>query len=256
MDNSTQGMSEKLVMYLDGELTGQDKADFEKQLEANPGLQEELNRLQQTRSAVQYFGLQQKVAGIHQQMMLELATPVIPISRGKKILRYSMAAAAAVILLVGSWLAYSFFSLTPDKVFAANYQTYETVNVRDGNNTAASPFEKFFTDKNYQELIRLYDAGEAVDARSLFICAVAAMELKDDTRAIRSFKQALQYNRDKAQTAYNDEAEYYLALSYIRNKDFDFALPLLQKIKEEPQHAYHHKVTTRLIRKVKLLKWR
>ena len=106
MDNSTQGMSEKLVMYLDGEITGQEKADLEKQLGASPELQEELSSLRQTRAAIQYFGLKDKVAGVHQQMMLELAAPVIPISRGRKILRYSMAAAAAVILLVGSWLAY------------------------------------------------------------------------------------------------------------------------------------------------------
>lgn len=256
MDNSTPDRSEKLVLYLDGLLTGSERDAMEAQLQEDPALQLEYESLLETRAAVRYYGLQQQVAGIHSGMMESFQTPVRSISRGKKILRYSMAVAAGLLVLVGAWLAYSFFSLTPDKVFAANYQTYETVNVRDGNNTAASPFENFFTAKNYQELIRLYDAGEALDARSLFICAVAAMELKDDTRAIRSFKQALQYNRDKAQTAYNDEAEYYLALSYIRNKDFDFALPLLQKIKEEPQHAYHHKVTTRLIRKVKLLKWR
>lgn len=44
MDNSTQGMSEKLVMYLDGEITGQEKADLEKQqLGVSPELQEELS---------------------------------------------------------------------------------------------------------------------------------------------------------------------------------------------------------------------
>ena len=256
MDNSTQGMSEKLVMYLDGELAGQEKADFEKQLEANPGLQEELNRLQQTRSAVQYFGLQQKVAGIHQQMMLELATPVIPISRGKKILRYSMAAAAAVILLVGSWLAYSFFSLSPDKVFASGYHTYELSNMRSGDGAGSTVIEKAFEGKQFDEVLKLYREGSGMGNRDRFLTAIAALEKNNDPLAIRLFKEQLESNRLSPKPVYNDESEYYLALGYIRNKDYDFALPLLQKIKDDPEHTYNSKVTTRLIRKVKLLKWR
>ena len=256
MDNSTQGMSENLVMYLDGELTGQDKADFEKQLEADPGLQEELNRLQQTRSAVKYFGLQQKVAGIHQEMMLELATPVIPISRGRKILRYSMAAAAAVILLVGSWLAYSFFSLSPDKVFASGYHSYELSNMRSGDGNGSTAIEKAFEGKLYDEVLKLYREGAGNGNRDRFLTAVAALEKKNDPLAIRLFKEQLESNRLSSKPVFNDDAEYYLALGYIRNKDFDFALPLLQKIKDDPEHTYNSKVTTRLIRKVKLLKWR
>lgn len=256
MDNSTQGMSENLVMYLDGELTGQDKADLEKQLDANPGLQEELNSLRQTRAAVQYFGLKQKVAGVHQQMMLELATPVIPISRGRKVLRYSMAAAAAVILLVGSWLAYSFFSLSPDKVFASGYHTYELSNMRSGEGEGVTAIEKAFEGNQFDAVLKIYREGGGAGIRDRFLTAVAALEKKNDPLAIRLLKEQLESNRLSPKPVYNDDAEYYLALGYVRNKDYDFALPLLQKIKDEPEHTYHSKVTTRLIRKVKLLKWR
>lgn len=256
MDNSTPGFSEKLVLHLDGVLTGDDLAAVESQLQQDAALQAEYQRLMETRAAIRYFGLKQQVASIHTGMMEELKTPVHSMGQGRKILRYSMAIAAGILVMVGAWLAYSFFSLTPDKVFASNYQTYELTNVRDGNNTAPTELEKAFAAKNYQELVKRYDTGEALDARSNFICGIAAMELRDDTRAIRCFRSALQYNQEKKQAAFNDETEYYLALSYIRNKDYDFALPLLEKISDDPQHTYYSKVTARLIRKVKLLKWR
>ena len=212
MDNSTQGMSEKLVMYLDGEITGQEKADLEKQLDASPELQEELSSLRQTRAAIQYFGLKDKVAGVHQQMMLELAAPVIPISRGRKILRYSMAAAAAVILLVGSWLAYSFFSLSPDKVFASGYHTYELSNMRSGDGNSSTAIEKAFEGNQFDEVLKLYQEGAGAGIRDRFLTAVAALEKKNDPLAIRLLKEQLESNRLSSKPVYNDDSEYYLAL--------------------------------------------
>lgn len=256
MDNSTQEMSEKLVMYLDGELAGQDKTDLEQELAANPGLQEELKSLQQTRAALRYFALKQEVAGIHQEMMQEIAAPVIPISRGRKILRYSMAAAAAVILLLGSWLAYSFFSLSPDKVFASGYHSFELSNMRSGDGSSQTAIEKAYKGNQFEEVLKLYQHGAGAGIRDRFLTAMAALEKKNDPLAIRLFKEQLESNRLSSQPVFNDESEYYLALGYIRNKDFDFALPLLQKIKDDPEHTYNSKVTAGLIRKVKWLKWR
>jgi hypothetical protein len=63
-------------------------------------------------------------------------------------------------------------------------------------------------------------------------------------------------NRDLKSPVFSDEAEYYLALSYIRNRDYDLAIPILEKIKDHPIHIYHEKVDAKLIRKIKMLKWR
>jgi negative regulator of sigma E activity len=69
-------MSEKLVQYLDGELSGSEKDDLEKQLVTDRGLQAELESLKLAREAIRSYGLKQQVTGIHQQMMNELQTPV------------------------------------------------------------------------------------------------------------------------------------------------------------------------------------
>jgi hypothetical protein len=85
---------------------------------------------------------------------------------------------------------------------------------------------------------------------------MAFAELRNNDSAIVEFKKVIAANKLAAKPVYNDEAEYYLALQYVRNKNYDYALELLNKINETPGHLYNDKVTDKLIRKVKTLKRR
>ena len=254
MDNSTHNNSENLVRYLDGELSGSEKIAVEQQLADDAVLKQEYDNLLATRESIRYYGLQQKVAGIHQQMMGEFQAPVKKINSTRKIIRYSIAVAASLMLLIGGYIAYNFFTLSPNKVFASTYQTYEMITVRDGNNNATTT-EKAYREKNYKEVLRIYNAGEDHSLKGEFLCGAAALELDDNSRAIKCFKEVLDANRQSSTTALNDEAEYYLSLSYIKNRDYDLALELMNKIKDKPNHLYHEKITGKLIRQVKMLKW-
>ncbi|MBD0333059.1 MAG: tetratricopeptide repeat protein, partial [Chitinophagaceae bacterium] len=55
---------------------------------------------------------------------------------------------------------------------------------------------------------------------------------------------------------FKQDAEYYLALAYLKNEDYDKALDLMQAIKSNPQHVYHQKFSDKFIRKVRMLKWK
>lgn len=256
MDNSTPSITEQLVLYLDGLLAGPEKQKLEGLLVSDQSVQAQFESLQQTRAAIQYYGLTQQVAGIHNSMVEELQPAVHKTGSGRKLLRYSMAAAASLLLIIGAFMAYTFFNLSPEKVFSANYNTYELTTVRDAGSEGLAPVEKAFGEKNYKEVLRIHDAGEDHTPRGEFLCGVAALELREDAKAIKCFKEVLDANRQSGQRVLNDESEYYLSLSYVRNKDYDFALPLLNKIKADAEHKYNSQVTSRLIRKVKLLKWR
>lgn len=255
MDNSIPDMSEKLVQYLDGELVGADKETLEQQLAADKDLQEELNRLRSATAAVKLYGSQQKVAGIHHEMMEEMQPGLKKIKSGRKILRYSIAVAASLILLIGGYMAYNFFTLSPDKVFASRYQAYELTSYRDAN-TTETPVERAYREKNYKEVLRIHDAGEDHSPKGEFLCGAAALEVKDNSKAIKCFKEVLDMNRRSQQPVLNDESEFYLSLGYTRNGDYDFALALLNKIHDDVNHKYNKEVTGKLLRQVKMLKWR
>lgn len=258
MDNSTPDMTTLLVQYLDGELAGTEKQSLEKQLAADSALQQQFDSLLLTRESIRYYGLKEKVAGLHQQMMSELALPVkkiTPAAGSRRIIRYVASVAASIILLVGGFMAYNFFTLSSDKVYGANYQKFELSTTRDpGVEETAS--EKAYRAGNYKEVVRLHDAAATRTAKEEFLCGVAAMELKDNSKAITCFNEVLQLNKQAAVKVLKDESEYYLSLAYVSNKDYDFALDMMNRIKEDPSHLYNASITRKLIRQVKLLKWR
>ncbi|MBL7747107.1 MAG: hypothetical protein JNM19_06745, partial [Chitinophagaceae bacterium] len=232
MDNSTPGMNELLVQYLDGTLQSPEKENLKAQLAADAALQQEFDSLLLTREAVRYYGLKEKVATVHQQMMEEMKAPVKQIGGTRRMLRYAASIAASLLLLVGGYLAYTFFTLSSEKVYSANYQKYEPATVRDGGATE-SAIEKAYRQGNYQEVIELHNAKPDRTAGDEFICGAAAMELNNNTIAIKCFTEVLAINTKTGTKALNDEAEYYLSLSYVRNKDYDYALDIMHRIKED-----------------------
>jgi tetratricopeptide (TPR) repeat protein len=252
MDNSTPDI---LVQYLDGELSGTDKLNLEHQLSGDAGMREQLNSLHSAREAIRLYGLKQKISGMHVEMMEELWPAVIrmqPANRSKKIIRYSIAAAAMLLLLISGYMIFSQAKPTPEKVFASNYSHYELVTLRDGNNTETK-VEKAYRQKNYTEVLRIHDANEDHTPKGEFLCGAAALETKNLPKAIKCFNEVLDASRQTGQPVLKDEAEYYLSLSYIRNKNYDEALTLLNAIEKDPAHTYNDKVDSKLIRQVERL---
>jgi tetratricopeptide (TPR) repeat protein len=254
MDNFTHN-DEKLVRFLDGELTEEEKRSVEQELATDKLLQEQYENLLITKESIRQYGLQQKVSFLHEQMMKEMKAPVRKINPVRRIARLSVAIAAGIILLIGGLWTYNFLTLSSDKVVNSKYHAYVLPEVRDGDNTD-TPAEKAYQQKNYKEVLRIHDAGEDKSAKGQFLCGVAAMELKDDGKAIACFNDVIALNNKSTQPVLNDEAEYYLSLSYIRSGDYDYSLKLLEKIKEDAGHKYNAVVSKKLIRQVRMLKWR
>jgi predicted negative regulator of RcsB-dependent stress response len=255
MDNSTHNDTELLIRYLDGELWGKEKDAIEQRLSEQTDLQKELESLRLSREAVRSYGLKKQVSDIHAVMKKELRTPVRQISGGRKFARYSLAVAASLLIIVITVLGYNFYTLSPAKVFSSNYQPYELSTMRDGEGQI-SLIEKAYRQKNYPEVVRLTKDQQTPGVKELFLAAMAQTELKNYSGAIENYQQLMATNKAAGADIMMAETEYYLALVYIRNKDYDQALELMNKIHDDPTHPYHEKITGKLIRKVKMLKWR
>jgi len=163
--------------------------------------------------------------------------------------------AASVILIVAGIWGYNFYTLSSNKVFASNYKTYELSTTRD-TVQQVSDIEMAYRNKDYKQVVALFSANPSASIEDEFLAAMSQVELKDNTKAIEAFKKVLADNEAAKTELYKDETEYYLAMTYIRNGDYDFALDLLRKIRDDKQHTYHQKISAKLIRQVKLLKWR
>ncbi|MBL7732128.1 MAG: hypothetical protein JNM88_13185 [Chitinophagaceae bacterium] len=258
MDNSLHEMDDKLVQYLDGELAGTEKQSLEQQLAADQTLRQQFDSLLLTREAIRYYGLKEKVAGIHEEIMQEKSerqiAPVRQISSSRRLLRYVAGVAAALILVAGSYMAYTYATLSSQKVYSANYQTYELSTLRD-NVTAMTPAAEAYRKGDYASVITIHDTAANVSIADEFLCGAAALESGNDSLATRCFKEVLELNKQSNRPVMNDEAEYYLALTHIHAKQYSEALAMLKKIKADPQHIYHEKISGKLMRQVKMLNW-
>lgn len=255
MDNFTNKDEELIVQYLDGVLDEQTKQKVEVRLHTDTEFREVYEGLFLTKEAVRQYGLKEKVAGIHTEMMKAMQPPVRNISSARRVLRYTMSAAAVLIVLIGSFMLYNFYSLSAEKVFDSGFQSYELSTVRSGE-AKESNLEKAYREKSFAEVIKYYEADNDNSSKGAFLAGMSALEIMKTSEAIEYFKKALISNQQEGRNDYSDDAEYYLALSYTRNGDYDFALGLLHKIKDDSNHSYNKKVTAKLLRQIKMLKWR
>jgi hypothetical protein len=250
MDNSTPAMNEMLIRYLDGELSGSEKEKLEQQFSADESLRRDYEQLVLARETVRQYGLQQKVAGIHRQMMKEFQTPVREISPVRRIIRYRMAAAAGILLLVAGIVLYNYSRLSPEKVFAANYRSYELSTMRGENAQELSRLEVAYNEKKYAEVVNItFDRPFSIHEN--FLRAMAWMELRNTPKAIDLYKLVIREARPA--NLLKEEAEYYLALAYIRGKQYPGAIQQLEYIQKNPGHLYYKKITPELIGQVKSL---
>ena len=256
MDNSTQP-EEALMKYLDNELTGPEREEFEKRLAIDGDMRQELENLKTAREAVRMFGLKQKVASIHQEMMTEIKPQgvVRSMSATRRIVRYTTAVAASILLVAVGIIGYNFLRLSPVRLYNSQYHAYELSSLR-GEQTAGSVLETDYHQGRYNKVIEDLKSLQNPGPEELFLCGVAYLETGNAPAATTSFKAVIEKNTAAKTTLFNDDAEYYLALSYLRNKQYDQALDLMLAIRNNPNHSYHDQFSRGFVRKVKMLKWR
>lgn len=176
-------------------------------------------------------------------------------SRVIKIIRYSVAAAAVVLLIFLLAEGYSFYRLSPEKLFAERYTPYELTASPDAGEQPGSEIETAYRQKDFREVIRLH-AISVLSVKNIFLTGLAYLETGDAAKAISNFQVVLaEMKRDKS-SALKDVSEYYLALAYLKNRDYDEAIELMNEIHNNSSHLYRGKFRSNYIKRVKRLKWR
>ncbi|MFI5185277.1 MAG: hypothetical protein ACHQF0_00975 [Chitinophagales bacterium] len=257
MDNSTQ-QTELIMLYLDGEMNTREKDDFENRLASDESMQQELEDLKTARDAVKLFALKQQVAAVRGRMQEEIKPQAIvrKMSTARRIVKYSLATAASVLLIAICVLAYNFFSLSPDKLYNEKYNSFELSTLRGDNETPVTDVEKAYRQKDYKKVLDLSTTWTETSIRDEFLTAISYLELNKPSEAINLFNGVLELDQKSTHPVYRDEAEYYLALSYLKTRSYDKALELMNAIHDSPSHLYHAKFTKGFIRKVRMLKMR
>ena len=180
--------------------------------------------------ALRSYGLKQDIKRIHSDMMQSMSArqKSAPV---KSMFPVLLRVAAAILILVAATGIFVYTSSTPESLFENKYHPYEQ-SAQRGDNVPPGMIQKKFEEG--QSYLRNGDAESA----------------------IITFAGILNENARSSEKVLNDDAEYYLALAYLKDKQPENALPILEKIHSDKNHLYHDEVTSWYLLKTKIAAWR
>jgi tetratricopeptide (TPR) repeat protein len=239
-----------LIQYLDNELPGQERLHVESQLASDPELQQQLEKLKLAQQAFKMYARRQHVSSIHAEMMKELPRKTAA-KAPVRILRMAMRAAALVLVLlvIAGLVQYSL--LDANRLYRSQYGYYTLGTSRDA--AGVSALEKSYREHNTQQVIALYESNASKQPGDHFLAGQTYLSVNDPQKAIAAFEAQLKANEAVDLKPYQDDAEYYLALAWLRAGRTDKALPLFEKIHNQPAHAYHDQVSGWYLTKLRWL---
>jgi len=246
-ENSTH--TEQLIQYLDGELQGDSLSTLQKSIEENNAIRAEFENLRMAKESVKSYGLKMRVGSIHEEMMQELKVKARP-KTGilKTIYRYSLRVAAVLIILFGVSALYQYFSATPEKLFNENFQAFELHETRGKLKTS---LEDMYEKGDMNGLIQQFSLLKSPQVKDYFLTGNAFLSTHQPARAIETFIRLEQLNKTNNTHFFEEDVEYFLALSYLSNNETSKALPLFEKIHADQNHPFHSAVSAWFISRVK-----
>lgn len=250
MDNSQQA-TEKIIQYIDGELTGNDLEEFEKLMDENKIIRVELENLRLAKSAIRHYGLKEQVAGVHKEMMAELSTGSknTPVHKMYPFIRRTMQIAASLITILFIFGFYQYVTVNSKQLATESYHPYKVSISRGESET--SGIEKAYLDGKNNRVIAEFEKLKPLGNKDVFLAAQAYLSNHQPAKAIQTFNSILKTK--SAEASFHDDAEYYLAVSYLQNNEPLRAKNIFEKIYDENDHLYHDRVSYWMLLKLKLL---
>lgn len=233
---------EQLIDQYDNSRAGKASFDIQQRIKEDPEALTEWKYLHLAVEGVQDAALAERIAKARstwqtQQSAAENASPAII----RSVYRNMMRVAACLLLVVVGSSLYKYVTTSSSSIYGKYYMSY-ALNTNRGAGTADA-IEEAYNNKDWTAVINAFNNTATKSNESYFLAGVADLELKKYADAINKFHQVMANNARTGNDSYQDESEYYLAMSWLANSEVKEAMPLLKKISADKHHLYHDKVT-------------
>lgn len=204
--------NEKIDPYLDGELSGEEKAAFEKSMEQDPQLKEEIRENLLLREVVE-TGYQEKMRTDIRRWRSEASQSGPQRATNIRRLGYRLAAAAGVVIILTATI---FTGIVPQysnsRIAARYYEPDEDLGAIRGAKDADILRQAFenYEQGNYTGAIPGFQRYPSND-KALYGLGLSFLQIKDYENAVETFKTLIERNNIE----YTEKAEFYLLLSYL-----------------------------------------
>jgi tetratricopeptide (TPR) repeat protein len=234
-----------LIDYLDNGLEAQERLDVEQLIREDAEAAKELEHLLFAVELIREAGLKEQVAAVRKEFQpTAIVKSIEPQSKGgvvRSLYKNAFRVAAMALLLVGAAALYEYSVTNTSTVFDKYYTSFD-LNTSRGNDNDGS-IEKAYRNKDWTAVQNIFEGQKEKNSKSWFLSGMAAMELKNYDKAIISFKEVINQNKGKADEYFQDEAEYYLAMSYLAAKQPAEGLAILKKIRADKNHLFNKKAS-------------
>jgi len=166
--------------------------------------------------------------------------------------RYVLSAVTIVLLVYFGVQFSRFYQLSPDNLYKELYRPYPLLQSPIGKYQQASRIEDFYGKSSYDSVIRTAKLQVLLSDKEALLTGIAYLETADAFWAIAPLKKLAA----SGSSPFHDVGEYYLALAYLKNSDYDDALTVIQQIRNQANHQYRGTFSEELMDEVKMLKWR
>lgn len=258
---------DRLDRYLSHELPPEQLAELERDLRQNPQLQQLLDDLTLSQRAVQIGTIRTEVRLVHAQFMNQLRneetdnerarpeTPVIPLNKSPSLgFGWVMRIAASVLLLLVGFAAYQIVTTNGKSLYANNFVGYEVTTTR-GTDAPPSVLENRYRSNDFAGVARQGDTLSRKTVPDLFLHAIALLELQQYKPAISLLEEARKKNGQFIIPFFKPEIDYYQAMAYLADNQYDEALNLLNQIRQDEEHPYRDFVSESDMWKLKVKSW-
>lgn len=248
MDYNKNELEEMLLRYIDNDVTNEEKIQLESLLKNHDDLKQVYDNLVIAKDMVRSVGLRNRVHALHKEFHERISTSRVGENKRKaKIIagRFSdrlsilWRIAAVLILVFVVYGVYKISSVTPAKVYAENYIEYRVPVMR--GNEQKDVVDSLYKTGNYQQLVKEVEGKTSATQKDKFFLGLAYLKLDNAIKAIEAFENIEEKNKVGKTNYYNDEAEYYLTLAYIKAGLVYKAERQLNKILSDKNHPYYKK---------------
>ena len=205
--------NDKIDAYLKGELNEEEKQQFEKEIDQDKTLAQELHFHEMTQRHIELLEdrkITAQVQAIHQAELKRRRRKALV-----KQIRYWAVAASILLLLALSWWLWDSPSANPDTLYAEYYTAYELPFGNRNEQNSQTEAGALYLAGEYEKAAPIMEALLAADtglSKIQFALGICKMELEQWNQAVPLFEKLIEDN----DVLYADNARWYLALCALK----------------------------------------
>jgi tetratricopeptide (TPR) repeat protein len=235
--------------YNAGEMSDTEKLWFDKELNGNKKLREEVNLRKKTDEVLKnqdLISLRNKLSSIERSRSVN-----VPETKPKRPLHIKYAALIAVAIILGSLAIFSGRNLSTDEILKRYTVDYKpTSNQRSSGVITNEYFTQgleYFNTHDYKNAALYFSKVVENEPKDMYANLLSGISNYEVSRYSEA-KQSLGIVIDDKKNLYIDQAQWYLALCFLQTREKEKSIQLFKKIKNEG--GYYSKNAKVILRKI------